>query len=115
MNLSIATTTHGSRGLGSASVDPGVISERPSQSLTIIIVVLNNEFISSFYYKSLGTAFSHKAGGPGNKEHFFALTGMAQLVGASSHGLKGQEFNSQSGHVPRLQDGSLVRVHERGN
>ena len=68
----------------------------------MIIVVLNNEFISSFYYKSLGTAFSHKAGGPGNKEHFFALTGMAQLVGASSHGLKGQEFNSQSGHMTGL-------------
>lgn len=94
------------RALGSYSittvsfeVDPGVISARPSQSLTIIIVVLSSEFISSLYYKSLGTVFSHKARGPGNKEHFFVLAGMAHLVGASSHGLKGLEFNSQLAHA----------------
>ena len=33
---------------------------------------------------------------------FIALTGMAQLVGASSHRLKDCGSNSQLGHIPRL-------------
>ena len=37
-----------------------------------------------------------------------ALAGVAQLVGALSHKPKGRQFNSQSGHMPRLWVPSLV-------
>ena len=37
-----------------------------------------------------------------------ALAIVAQVVGASSHDLKGHEFDSWSGHIPRLQVRSLV-------
>ena len=44
-----------------------------------------------------------------------ALAGMAQSIGALSHTLKVRGFNSQSGHMPRLQVWSLVREFTRGN
>ena len=44
-----------------------------------------------------------------------ALASMAQLVGASSHKPKGHEFDSHSGHIPRLQVWPLVGVCERGS
>ena len=40
--------------------------------------------------------------------HTQALAGVAQLVGASSHRLKGRRFDSWSGHTPRLQVWSQV-------
>ena len=40
---------------------------------------------------------------------------MAQLVGASSHAPKCCRFNTESGHIPRLQVQSPVRVHMGGN
>ena len=39
---------------------------------------------------------------PLNFFFIFALVGVAQLVGASSHKTKGCGFNSQSGHMPGL-------------
>ena len=44
-----------------------------------------------------------------------ALTGVAQLVGASFHASGGHGFDSQSGHIPRLQDQSPVKAHTGGN
>ena len=37
------------------------------------------------------------------KKNQSALASMAQLVGVLSHKLKDHGFNSQSGHIPRLQ------------
>ena len=39
----------------------------------------------------------------------FALTSVIQFVGASPTRLKGHRFNSQSGHIPRMQVRSLVK------
>ena len=40
---------------------------------------------------------------------------VAQLLGASSHTPKGCGLDSQSGHIHRLWDQSLVGVHTEGN
>ena len=39
------------------------------------------------------------------------MASVAQLVGVPSHTQKGYGFDSQSGHIPRLQVQSLVWVH----
>ena len=44
-----------------------------------------------------------------------SLTDVAQLVGASSHKLKGREFDSPSGHVPKLWVQSPVGAHMGDN
>ena len=44
-----------------------------------------------------------------------ALAGVAQLVGASSHKLKGHRFDSRSEHTPEVRVQSLVGACMRGN
>ena len=44
-----------------------------------------------------------------------ALASVAQLVGASPHKWKSQEFNSWSGQMPGLWVWSPVGAHSRGN
>ena len=48
-------------------------------------------------------------------ERRFALANVAQLVGASFCKLKGQGFDSRSGHALGLWVQFLVEVHERHN
>ena len=45
----------------------------------------------------------------------YAQAGVAQLLVASSHTLKGRQLTSQSGHIPRLQVQSPVGSHMEGN
>ena len=49
------------------------------------------------------------------KNAYEALASVAQLVEASSHRPKGQEFDSQSGHMPGSQVQSLAGVQMKGN
>ena len=47
--------------------------------------------------------------------HWSSSAGVAQLVGASSHALKGHRFNSRSGHMPGLQIWPPVGVRVGSN
>lgn len=49
------------------------------------------------------------------KKKAFALAGVAWLVGASSCTLRGDGFDSGSGHMPRLQIQSWVQARACGN
>ena len=63
----------------SSSVDPGALSERPSQYL--MLTLLDNELVSKVYCNSLGATFSHRPGKPRVKKTYFRTSLMAQWIG----------------------------------
>ena len=53
---------------------------------------------------------------PNNKKNAKKSPGWYSSVGwASSHKVKGLQFDSQLGHIPTMQVQSLVRAHTRSN
>ena len=64
-------------------------------------MAIKNKAAINTIVKILGVDISFQVLWVNIKNHKGALAGVAQLVGALSHGPMGHGFNSQSGHMPR--------------